>query len=195
MKTLLKKIGVILFVVVSTFIILNNFIEKSKDFKIQERYNVLKYVVDAKIAVDATKKNIYTFFEHIDSIEHVFAAVYDENLNCLTSRHPDIYPNKTIMFDPLEHDHIVKHIREHETGELECNFKVIMANGKTQTLFSLIYYTKVHFEDSYIICVISTPYVHETVKMGSDYLRVFLLSLVLIIAILGIILTFSLVKQ
>jgi len=195
MRTLIKKIGIILFVVVSTFVILNNFIEKSKEFKIQERYKILKYVVNAKIIVDGTKENICTFFEHIDSIEHVFAAVYDENLNCLTSRHPDIYPNKTIMFDPLEHDHIVKHIREHETGELECKFKVITAKGKTQTLFTLVYYTKAHFEDSYIICVISTPYVHETVRMEGDYLRVFLLSLVLIISILGIILTFSLVKN
>ena len=195
MKKLIIKIGVILLVVVFTFVILDNFIEKSKDFKIQERYNILKYVVDAKISVVSNKEYICRFFEHIDTIEHVFAAVYDENLNCLTNRHPDVYPNKTIMFDPLEHDHIVKHIREHETGELDCTFKVVTAKGKAQSLYTQVYYTKVHFDDSYVICVISTPYVHETVKMGEDYLRVFLLSLVLIIAVLGVVLTFSLVKR
>ena len=194
MKSLFKKISVILLVVISIFLILNNFIDKSKDFKIQERYNILKFVVDAKIIVNSNKENICTFFEHIDSIEHVFAAVYDENLNCLTNRHPDLYPAKTIMFDPLEHEHVVKHMQEHESGELECNFKVT-EKGKDQLLFTLVYFTKVHFEDSYVTCVISTPYVHENVKMGGDYLRVFLLSLVLIVTIVGIILTFSLVKQ
>ena len=195
MLNLIKKTSIILLVVVSTFVILSNFIEKSKDFKIEERYNVLKYVVDAKISVINDKEHICRFFEHLDTIEHVFAAVYDENFNCLTNRHPDVYPDKIIMFNPLEHEHIVNHIQENESGELECDFNVISNKNKTYSLYTLVYYIKVYFDDGYITCMISTPYVNDYVKMGDDYLRVFLITIVLMIVIVGAILTFSLVKN
>ena len=195
MVNLLKKIGIVLIVVISIFVILSNFIDETRDSKIRERYNILKFVVDTKVSLGIDKERICVFFEHLDSIEHVFAAVYDEELNCLTNRHPDVYPDKIIKFDPLEHDDIVKHMKEYNSGEFECDFKVISDKNKNQVLFTLVYFTKVHLEDSHILCVISTPYVNEKVKFEKEYLQIILISFILIITIIGVILTVSLVKQ
>ena len=132
-----------------------------------DRFNLFVDVVNARCNEGVRSVE---YFEALDNIYNVYAAVYDKSFNLLTNRHPDIIPKRTVFFEPLQYPEIKIAIENSQQGIINTNFEVTYVSGKRKVYTTPVFYRWV--DDALII--MATPFIPDTINIPNTYILIFL---------------------
>jgi len=131
-------------------------------------------------------ERLIIYFEQLDLIYNVFAAIYDENLRILTNRYPNLTLSRTEALDPIRDVTVRERLLNEENGMLNnCKFTVIFDNGKTTHQTASLYFHKIHFSKDFVITVIAIPYDKGLAPL--DTWKIFILVFITIVVLFHIV--------
>ena len=146
-------------------------INTTKQVWMNDRFQLLVETVDVRCSEGITSLPTFCeYFNGIDRIYNVFAAVYDSDLRLMTSRNPDVIPGRTVFFEPLKYPAVIALTRINDKGIVAVSFDVILDNGKTKTFSTPVYYRWV---GDYLV-MMATPFIPDTINIPNTYIVIFL---------------------
>jgi hypothetical protein len=152
-------------------------VNTTKEVWMHDRFQILVETVDVRCDEGITSlPSFCEYFNGIDRIYNVFAAVYDRDLKLLTSRNPDITPGRTVFFEPLKYPAVITLINFNENGFVSVSFDVKHDNGKVKTLKTPVYYRWV---ENYLV-MMATPFIPDTIDIPRSHFYIFLATALLL---------------
>ena len=152
-------------------------INTTKQIWMEDRYTLLREITDARCDEGVTSLPAFCkFFNNLDIVYNVFAAVYDKDLNLLTDRNPDITPGRTVYFEPLQYSEIVLVVKAAKTGTITVNFDIQLDSGKVNTYSTPVYFRWV----GDVLVMMATPYISDTIRIPNTYIIIFLVTVFLL---------------
>ena len=146
-------------------------VNTTKQVWMHDRFNLLVETADVRCDEGIISPfSFCEFFNGIDRIYNVFAAVYDWDLQLLTSRNPDVTPGRTVFFEPLKYPSVCALIKLSNKGTITVSFDVALDNGKIKTYSTPVFYRWV---GNYLV-MIATPLIPDTITIPSTYIVIFL---------------------
>ena len=148
-------------------------INTTKQVWMHDRFQLFCETVDVRCDEGITfLPSFIEYFNGLDRIYNVFAAVYDRDLKLLTSRNPDVIPGRTVFFEPFEYPAVIALTKINEKGTVAVSFDVILDNGKSKTFSTPVYYRWV---DDYLV-MMATPFIPDTINIPNTYIVIFLVT-------------------
>ena len=146
-------------------------INTTKQVWMQDRFQLIAETVDARCDEGISSLRAFcAYFNGIDRIYNVFAAVYDKDLRLLTARNPDVIPGRTVFFEPLIYPSVIALTRVNDKGIVVVAFDVTLDNGRARTFSTPVYYRWV---EDYLV-VMATPFIPDTINIPNTSIMIFL---------------------
>ena len=152
-------------------------INTTKQVWMHDRFQLLSETVDVRCNEGIITLSAFCeYFNGLDRIYNVFAAVYDKDLELLTARNPDMIPGRTVYFEPFKYPAVVALTKINEKGVVAVAFDVILDNGKTKTFNTPVYYRWV---ENYLV-MMATPFILDTINVPNTYIMIFIATVFLL---------------
>ena len=141
-----------------------------KNFLLEQRFTSVMQASEVRCDEGITDLDSFVaFYNRMDLIYNVFAAVYSSDFELLTRRHPDIMVGKTVKFEPFEHSEVIEAIAAGYSDLVIVPFTVMFDNGGHETYPTPLHFQKVDYGDTYVIAMVATPFIEDSVTLPNYY--------------------------
>ena len=101
-----------------------------KTYLMEQRFNLIMQAVEVRCYEGIADLDSFgTFFNRLDAVYNVFAAVYSSDFALLTNRHPDIMVGRTVNFNPFDHPEILEALNNKNSDSVTVPFTVVLDSG------------------------------------------------------------------
>jgi len=190
-KINLISIGITVIVAMLLALIMDRVIEYTKRNQNDNKNVILSELLDSEYAsidllmaeelidFEQAVAHLIPFVENLDSHYNVYAAMYNQDLETLTSRHGDLTFEKTVLLKPLEDERLLQAFFSQEKGVIDINFLVIYAGGHERWHDTHIYFRRFFSQDNpdnFIVVAAGIPFINDIIETNPWFYKTIYIS-------------------